>query len=202
MSHTYERDHSFDELIELIRSTPVGNPGVRIVGIDGGGGAGKSTLARRLREAAEDVECVHIDDFYRPSPQEPKLREELCWFFDWRRLRDEVLIPVARGERASFNPYDWDAERLSDDEIVIEGRGILVVEGISVLREELRPWMDVGIWVETPAELRLERGVERDGEEARDTWVNFWMVEESRYFESHRPREFAQVVVRGHSREI
>ena len=170
---------------------------LQIVGIDGGGGAGKTTLARRLQKTSSRVQCVHVDDFYRPSPDDPKLRAEPCWFFDWRRIRDEVLVPLKRGEAAQFRPYDWHAERLSDDEISVEPRGIVILEGISALRRELRPWIDVGLWVETPPDIRLERGVERDGEDARDTWVDFWMTEEERYFDAHQPHLFAQVSIYG-----
>lgn len=172
---------------------------LQIVGIDGGGGAGKTTLSRRLQDASPRVRCVHMDDFYRPSPDDSEVRSEPCWFFDWRRIRDEVLAPLKRGETARFRPYDWEAQRLSDDQIAVESEGIVIVEGISALRRELRPWIDIGLWVETPADVRLERGVERDGEEARDTWVEFWMAEEARYFEAHEPHRFAQVLIYGRS---
>jgi hypothetical protein len=51
--------------------------------------------------------------------------------------------------------------------------------------------------VETPAELRLHRGVERDGEAALQRWTDFWMAEEARYFEAHRPGAFADITVAG-----
>ncbi len=202
LSRTHTTDESVGWLLELIRAVPVDASRPRVVGIDGGGGAGKSTLAGRLAQAAPDAACVHIDDFYRPEPDDPNLRREPCWFFDWRRVRDEVLVPVTRGERASFRPYDWDEGALSETEMCVEADGIVILEGISALRRELREWMDFGIWVETPADLRLQRGLERDGEGARSQWVDYWMPEEERYFELHGPKEYADVVVTGEGRSM
>ncbi|MBD3292138.1 MAG: uridine kinase [Armatimonadia bacterium] len=192
-------DRTVRELLGRIRAVRVDGARPRVVAIDGGGGAGKSTLAERLEGADEGVACVRIDDFYRPAP-EPRIREETCWFFDWRRLRDRVLIPAFEGESVSFRPYDWSEGELSDEELHLGRPAILVVEGISTLRRELRDWVDFGIWVEAPAALRLERGLERDGDEARDMWVELWMPEEERYFESHRPAEYADVKVSGSPR--
>lgn len=201
MSQVHTTDGAVDWLLDRIRAVPVEVSRPRIVGIDGGGGAGKSTLARRLADAADDAACVQIDDFYRPEPDDSDLRREPCWFFDWRRVRDEVLVPASRGERAVFRPYDWDEDALSKDEVCVEADGVVILEGISALRRELRDWNDFGIWVDAPADLRLQRGLERDGQAARTQWVDHWMPEEERYFEAHRPKEFADVVVSGGFRE-
>jgi uridine kinase len=69
---------------------------------------------------------------------------------------------------------------------------------VSVTRSELGdPW-DLKIWVEAPYDLRLTRGIERDGEGMRSTWVEHWMPQEDRYVESQRPQERADVVVLGY----
>lgn len=157
----------------------------------------RSTLSRCLCEASDAVQCVHIDDFYRPNPSDEEVLREPCWFIDWRRVRDEVLEPLSCGRDAVFRPYDWDAGELSDSDIAIEPGGIVVIEGISSFRRELRDWIDVGLWVETPAALRLSRGLARDGEDARAQWVDNWMVEESRYFDAHQPHRLASVLIEG-----
>lgn len=94
-------------------------------------------------------------------------------------------------------PVDWLLDRMRAVPVEASRPRIVVLEGISALRRELRDWMDFGIWVETPADVRLQRGVERDGEGARAQWLDYWMPEEERYFELHRPEEFADVVVSG-----
>src|ERR1700730_7762712 len=76
-----------------------------IAGIDGAGGAGKSTLASGISDAFEGrVSIVGCDDFYRPliSTQNSRLTPEEAYenYFDWRRLRDEALMPLRDGKRA------------------------------------------------------------------------------------------------------
>ena len=89
------------------------------MGIDGPGGAGKSTLARELALLRDDVTVIAGDDFYRPLPE--RMRESLTPIeavdltFDWERLRDEVLGPLLRGEHARYRRYDWASGRLGED---------------------------------------------------------------------------------------
>ena len=137
--------------------------GARIVaGIDGAGGAGKSTLARGIEEAfAGCVSTVRCDDFYRPligallSPQEAYES-----YFDWRRLRDEALIPLRNGQPARYQRYDWSTDRLAEW-IDVEPREMVLVEGVFSTRPELRAMIDVAIFIETPREERLRRMLAR-----------------------------------------
>ena len=84
-----------------------------VVGIDGPGGAGKSTLARELSLLRDDVAVVSSDDFYRPLPEREALTriEAVDLAFDWERLHDEVLAPLLRGEDARYRRSDWLAGR-------------------------------------------------------------------------------------------
>ena len=71
-----------------------------------------------------------------------------------------------------------------------------MLEGVSASREAFRPFLTFSIWVETPRELCLQRGLERDGEQARVQW-EAWMAEEDEYVEREQPRERADLVLRG-----
>ena len=75
--------------------------------------------------------------------------------------------------------------------------GIVVVEGVCALHRMFRDDYDVRVWVEAPYETRLARGVARDGEAARRTWVERWMPMEDRYVERDDPVSCADVVVDG-----
>jgi uridine kinase len=76
-----------------------------IVVIDGRGGSGKSTFSRRLERAGSDVAVVEMDDFYRPERERLARAaigdSEVGGDFDWRRLRDQVLLPLSRDEPLS-----------------------------------------------------------------------------------------------------
>jgi dephospho-CoA kinase len=71
------------------------------------------------------------------------------------------------------------------------------VEGISSSRRELGPVWDFVIWVDCPRELRLRRGIERDGEALRWKWETVWMPEEEAYVRQQDPIGRANIVVDG-----
>ena len=166
--------------------------GAVVVGIDGRGGAGKSTLARSLATLLPETAIVQFDDFYRPQGD----RQELGSDFDWRRLEAEVLAPLATGKSARYQRYDWDTGELAEWHDV-PAQGVVIIEGNYSTRPELRDYYDLTIWVETAHDLRLARGLERDGEQARATWLEEWIPEEDRYIEACAPADHADVVVDG-----
>jgi uridine kinase len=73
----------------------------------------------------------------------------------------------------------------------------VIVEGIASSRPELASVWDFVIWVECPRELRLRRGIERDGEELRWKWETVWMPEEDAYVRDQDPIGRANIVVDG-----
>lgn len=167
-----------------------------LVAIDGAGGSGKSFLARsvarELAAAGTPVAVVHFDDFFLLSGQ----RTPGSPSFDWRRLRDEVLAPLGRGEPARYARYDWSRDELSGTTEVPPGR-VVLVEGVFTCRRELADLYDLRVWVDCPRGLRLARGLARDGEEARERWERDWMPAEDRYVEAHRPSERADFILSG-----
>ena len=172
---------------------------IRLVLVDGLGGAGKTVLAETL--AAElGAPVVQGDDFYRPSAQRRReAAEGIGASFDWRRLERQVLAPLSRGEGARYQRYDWDEDRLGDW-ISLRGQGTVVVEGVYLLRVELRRYASVSIWVDTPRDVRLARGIGRDGKAARSRWTEEWMPAEDAYVAAMRPDTAAVLVVDGQRR--
>ncbi len=174
--------------------------GTLLIGIDGRGGSGKSTLAGELAARLTDAAVVEFDDFYRPS-RERALRAahgdtEIGGDFDWRRLRDQLLEPLTTAAPGRYRRYDWDRDELAEWHEVPSG-GVVLVEGSYATRPELRGYYALRIWVEAPYEVRLGRGLARDGEEARARWVEEWMPEEDRYVAASRPADHADVLVDG-----
>jgi uridine kinase len=172
-----------DLVSAVVRSRPPAGMTTRIVAVDGLGGSGKSTLAAHL--AAElGAAVVHTDDF--ASWDDP-----VDW---WPDLLARVLEPLAAGEPARFRPASWGGPER--DPIVVEPAEFVVLEGVTASRTAFRPYLAYAIWVETPRELRLARGLERDGEDALAQWQD-WLAAEDRYVERERPAERADVVLRG-----
>jgi uridine kinase len=168
-----------------------------IVGIDGGGGAGKSTLARGISEAfAGLVSIVRCDDFYRPlSDAQYSVQEAYENYFDWRRLRNDVLMPLRAGLRARYQRYDWSTDRLAAQWMLVEPREIVVVEGVFSMRPELRALLEVAIFVETPRGERMRRMLARPQEST--SWIDQWMAAEDWYLEHIAPSLHADLMIEG-----
>ncbi len=190
------RLHSAEIITEFLRQLSASGP-VLLVGIDGPGGSGKSTVAEQVAQAV-GAAVVRVDDFYRPSDQRwygSDADRPIGADFDLQRLRVQVLIPLTAGSPAAYQRYDWGRDALAETHTV-EPRGIVIVEGIYALHKELRDYYHTSIWVECPRSLRWARGLARDGAEAAEQWEQ-WMRDEDRYMIEQRPQEAAQLVVSG-----
>jgi uridine kinase len=156
----------------------------RIVAIDGPGGAGKTSLAEWLGRRLDGAPTIHTDDF-------ASWDDQLGW---WPRMLTEVLEPLAAGRAAVFMPTSWDGH--PRDRVVVEAGELVILEGVASSRAAFRPYLSYSIWVETPSELRLARGLARDGESMRPQWGE-WMAVEDRYLEDERPADHADLVLPG-----
>lgn len=168
-----------------------------LVGIDGGGASGKSTVAKKFKELDNRVTVVQMDDFYLPSIERKCVKpDRIGGYFDWEPLRSQVLMPLGIDKQGRYQRYDWDTDQLAEWHGVPVG-GIVIIEGCYSIRNEISPLYDVRIWVDSPREFRLERGVLRDGGDNRDTWENVWLPEEDRYFELQKPSRNAEIIIDG-----
>jgi uridine kinase len=175
------------------------NGATYLVGIDGGGGAGKSTFANALKDLDSQITLIHKDDFYLPSNIRPKDEPDIRAIgsdFDWQRLLEQVLKPLSVNEPTRYQRYDWDSDQLAEWHEVPTNQ-IVIIEGVYSLRPELAEYYNYKIWIETPYDTRLERGIERDGEAAREMWVNNWLVAEDLYKVTCKPFENADLIVSG-----
>lgn len=170
--------------------------GARIVGIDGPGGSGKTTLARVLAGALPGAHVVEVDDFQRPICERVRSPADPGGNVDLQRLLTSVLEPVQAGLPARYRRYDWTGDRLADWREVPAG-AVVVVEGVYSMSGSLRERLDYAIWVDCPYPLRLRRGIDRDGEEMRSIWTDEWMPAEERYLEAERPDRRADLLLDG-----
>lgn len=178
-SHT-----SLQSLAREIAGLPASLGPVRVIGIDGHAGSGKSTFAGALAGALGGAPVLRLDDV--------ATHEEL---FGWvPRLRAQVLEPLASGRPAHWAPYDW-VERRFGPERVLEPAPVLLVEGVGAGRRALRPCLARLLWMETPRAKSWGRGRDRDGRELSDFWDG-WERAERAHFADDPSRPFADTLVR------
>jgi uridine kinase len=175
--------HPIDHLVSLIAEARPAREFV-LVGIGGHGGAGKSTLAAAVAGAVPGTRIVATDSFWNGSA------------FELDRLRTEVVDVLLAGRTAHPAEWDWHAGAPRPGR-AIPPTGVVVIEGVCALHAMFRDDLDVRVWVDAPYDVRLERGVARDGEAARSTWTDVWMPNEEAYVRRDDPVRCAHLVVDG-----
>jgi uridine kinase len=143
-----------------------------VVGIAGGSGSGKSTVVRRILETLGEtrVALLEQDAYYRDGRHLP-FTERIARNYDHPDSIDEALLvehvrALKAGQPVDAPRYDFVQHLRHAETQRVEPRPCLVVEGILVLASEaLRDLLDLRLFVETDADLRLIRRLQRDVEE-------------------------------------
>jgi len=179
-----------------------------IVGIAGGSGSGKTTIAESLVERLDgQVALVQHDAYYRHAPELSFEARSQVNYDHPASLETELLVDhlatLRSGASVDKPSYDFARHLRSDDVVVIHPAPVIVVEGILVLAEPgLRSVLDLKVFVDTDADIRFARRLERDIEERGRTVTSVI----TQYFTTVRPMhlEFvepskghADVVIRG-----
>jgi uridine kinase len=175
-------------------SAPVSRPFV--LGIAGGSGSGKSTVARALLDALAPGAGVLLeqDHYYRPqSHLLPEEREQVNYDHP-DALEVELLaahVEALRAGRAIERPtYEFALHDRAPQGVHIDPAPVIVVEGILVLFEpRLRQLFDAKLYVDTDADIRLMRRIRRDLEQRGRTFAQI----RKQYYESVRPMHMAFV---------
>lgn len=141
------------------------------IGIAGGTGSGKSTVARIIRDCfGEDVALLKCDDYYK-AHHELSLEERSKMNYDHPDAFDTGLmvehIRALKGGEAVDSPvYDFSVHDRSEETRRIEPGRVLLVDGIMVLAlSEVRELMDIKIFVDADADIRILRRIRRDVKE-------------------------------------
>ena len=141
---------------------------ILVIGIAGGSGSGKSTLVKNLVQRFGDaVTVVSHDNYYRRH--DDMTYEERCLInydepaaFE-NDMMSQHLDCLRRGESVECPVYDFTVHNRSDQTVVIPPRKVVIVEGILIFADEaLRERMDIRIFVDTDADIRLCRRIKRD----------------------------------------
>ena len=142
---------------------------VTVIGVAGGTGSGKSTLVKRLQEAfvGDDVVTLCHDYYYKAHPEltyeeRTKLNYDHPQAFDTQMLVDHIKalkdnVPI---EHPVYSFVDHDR---TSETVCVKPSKVIIVDGILIFEnKELRDMMDIKVYVDTDADIRLARRILRD----------------------------------------
>lgn len=142
---------------------------VTVIGVAGGTGSGKSTLVKRLQEAfrCEDVATLCHDYYYKAHPEltyeeRTKLNYDHPQSFDTDMLVEHIRalknnVPIERPV------YSFVDHNRTEETVPVKPSKVIIIDGILIFEnKELRELMDIKVFVDTDADLRLARRILRD----------------------------------------
>jgi uridine kinase len=161
-----------------------------VIGIAGGTGSGKTTVARAIASAlpADKVATIEFDAYYRDRPDLSDEARAQLNFDHPDALESSLLVEHLRalklGEAVEVPIYDFKTHRRKAETHRVEPRAVIVVEGILVFVDSaLRDLFDIKVFVDTDADIRIFRRIRRDIEQRGRT---FESVREQ-YYSTVRP---------------
>ncbi|AKO94230.1 MULTISPECIES: uridine kinase [Priestia] len=140
-----------------------------VIGIAGGSGSGKTTVTKAIYEHFQGHSIMLLEqDFYYKDQSSVPLEQRLQTNYDHPLAFDndllvEQLESLLRYESIEKPVYDYTMHTRSEEIIIEEPKDVIIVEGILVLEDDrLRDLMDIKLYVDTDADLRIVRRLLRD----------------------------------------
>ncbi len=141
---------------------------ILVIGIAGGTGSGKTTLMKKIIEQFQDQVTVLSHDNYYKRHDDLTYEERCLLNYDEPNALETDLMAyhldkLRHGEAIDCPVYDFTQHNRSDDTIHIVPKQVIIVEGILIFENKpLRDLMDIRIFVDTDADVRLCRRIKRD----------------------------------------
>ena len=189
------------------------NEEVRLIGISGGSGSGKTTIIRNITDRVKEFVFIPQDNYYK-SAENISNTNITAFNFDHPDAFDTTLLlnhlkELKAGRPIEMPTYDFVHHRRAEEIEHVDPKRVVLVEGIMVFFEpEIRDMMDLKIYVDTPDDIRFIRRLQRDVTERGRTMDS--VIEQ--YLEVVRPghymfieptKEYADIIIPegGHNRK-
>jgi uridine kinase len=140
-----------------------------VIGVTGGSGSGKTSVTNAIYESLKDLSILVLEqDYYYKDQHNVPFEQRLKTNYDHPLAFDNDLLinhieKLLHYEAIDKPVYDYSIHTRSDKVIPVEPKEVIILEGILVLEDErLRNLMDIKLYVDTDADLRIIRRLERD----------------------------------------
>jgi uridine kinase len=140
-----------------------------IIGICGGTGSGKTTVANRILDSVSEAEVIFLqqDSYYRNLDEMPLDYRDQINFDHPDAIDNDLLVKHLRalkaGEAVELPLYDFKTHSRRAETLHMEPRPIIIIEGILIFAEQrLLDEMDIKVYVDTPDDIRFIRRLRRD----------------------------------------
>jgi len=146
---------------------------IMAIGIAGGTGSGKTTITRLLSERfGKDMSVIYYDNYYKAHDdltydERAKINYDCPDAFDTELFLEDVA-KLKRGEDVLCPVYDYTVHNRSNQTLLIKSAPVILLEGILLLSDErIRNLLDIKIFVDTDADVRILRRIMRDVKERK-----------------------------------
>lgn len=203
---------SYEQEISKVILTLSENKKIFVVGIDGLGGAGKSTISEKICKKLENyhlhVILLHIDDFIntRKIRYDSAYPEWECYYYlQWRY---DYFIGIMNQLKSNtenniaIELYDKENDNYFKKNYNTKEKTIIIVEGIFLQRKEIQKIFDYMIYINIPENIRMQRVLKRDSyigntKQIISKYENRYFPAERNYFKKYHPEQTANFVING-----
>ncbi len=157
-----------------------------LLAIDGPAGSGKTTLAAKLEreyQLTTTVQVIHMDDLY--NGWENALSEELT------EKLSHIVQSHNSGKDFHLAKFNWASMKFDEGELMLATE-VLILEGVGAAQKVVRDAGAMTYWIETPAEIGLQRVLDRDGHHLRDLMLK-WQTHQDAHFQIDKTAENCDV---------
>jgi len=156
-----------------------------VIGIAGGTGSGKTTLVNKLKSVLGDEVITLCHDYYYksndhiPLEERKKLNYDHPNAFDTEMMIDDIQR-LKKGQEINRPVYDFVGHIRADESVTVSPKKVIIVEGILIFENrELLSELDIKVFVDTDADVRIIRRIVRDVKErgrSLDSVINQYLI--------------------------
>jgi len=165
-----------------------------VIAISGFGGAGKSTISKKLVDLLCNATLIHTDDFIA-SDENGALEG---YHLDWEKLEGQLIKPSKSVATLTARIYDWPSNKPVFEEVA--ANQYVIIEGsIWLIQDKFKNSFDLTAWVDVPQDIANARGKKRDNEEYGvdhdKLWDEVWSPREKDSFNKLQPDKNADLLI-------